>query len=168
MKAKAGAKPWHSEPMMWLVVGIPLTSVIAGTAMITVAMRANVDEVGEPFRRIGKTQTVDMSRDHRALQLGTSAVLVVGADGRDLVVTLERAEAAVLELTLAHPIEQRLDVSLKLVAVAPGRFVGTLEQPLPAARWDLKLGDIGQTWRIVGQLEAGRESARLAPVLGGA
>lgn len=161
------AKPWHREPMMWLVVGIPLASVVAGIAMITIASRASVDNVAEPFRRIGKAQTVEMSRDHRAMQLGTSAALSVGANGRDLVVTLERAEAAVLELKLVHPIEQRFDVDLKLVAVAPGRFAGTLAQPLAPARWDLELGDIGHTWRIVGQLEAGRDGARLVPALGG-
>lgn len=161
------AKPWHREPMMWLVVGIPLASVIAGIAMITIASRASVDNVAEPFRRIGKAQTVEISRDQRAMQLGTAAMLSVGASGRDLVVTLERAEAAVLELKLVHPIEQRQDVDLRLVAVAPGRFVGTLDQPLPAARWDLELGDIGHTWRIVGQLEAGRDGARLVPALGG-
>jgi hypothetical protein len=160
-------KPWHREPMMWLVVGIPLAAVVAGIAMISIASRVSVDHVAEPFRPIGKAQTVELSRDLRASELGTSAVLSVGANGRDLFVTLERAEAAVLELKLVHPIEQRLDVEMKLVAVVPGRFVGTLPQPLAPARWDLELGDLGQTWRIVGQLEAGRDGARLSPALGG-
>lgn len=160
-------KPWHSEPMMWLVLGIPLASVIAGIAMIAVASRASVDNVAEPFRRIGKAQTIELTRDRRATELGTAAVLSIGANGRDLVVQLEGADAAVLELKLVHPIEQRHDVDLRLVAVAPGRFVGTLERPLPPARWDLELGDIGHTWRIVGQLEAGRDGARLVPALGG-
>jgi hypothetical protein len=160
-------RSWHREPMMWLVVGIPLASVIAGIAMIGVASRASVDHVAEPFQRIGKAQTAELTRDRRAMELGTTATLSVAANGRDLVVTLERADAAVLELHLAHPIERRLDAHIQLRAVAPGRFAGSLEQPLPAARWDLELGDLGHTWRIVGQLEAGRDAARLVPALGG-
>lgn len=160
-------RPWYREPMVWLVITFPLVSVIAGITMLTVASRASVDNVAEPFRRIGKAQTSELTLDHRARELGTKALLSVGSNGRDLAVTLERAEAAVLELKLAHPIEQARDLDLRLVAVAPGRFVGTLGEPLAVARWDIELSDIGGTWRIVGQLEVGKEAAQLVPALGG-
>lgn len=158
---------WHREPMMWLVIGIPVASILAGIAMIAIASRASVDHVAEPFRRTGQVQTVELTRDHRARELGVAATLAFAPDGRRVVVELERAEAAVLELQLVHPIERRQDRQLRLVAVAPNRFEGALAAPLAPARWDLELTDLGQTWRIVGQLEAGRDRARLVPALGG-
>lgn len=160
-------RPWYREPMVWLVIAFPLASVIAGIAMITVASRASVDNVAEPFRRIGKAQTSELTRDHQASALGTNARLLIAANGRDLAVELDNAEAAVVELKMAHPIEAARDLDVKLIAVAPGRFAGVLAEPLAVARWDLELTDIGGTWRIVGQLEAGREDARLVPALGG-
>lgn len=160
-------RPWYREPMVWLVIAFPLASVIAGIAMITVASRASVDNVAEPFRRIGKAQTSELTRDHHASALGASARLSVAANGRDLAVELDNAEAAVVDLKLAHPIEAARDLDVQLIAVAPGRFTGVLSEPLASARWDLELSDIGGTWRIVGQLEIGREDALLVPALGG-
>lgn len=35
-----GHGPWYREPMVWLVLGLPLASILAGLVMIVVATRA--------------------------------------------------------------------------------------------------------------------------------
>lgn len=43
---------WYREPMVWLVVGLPLASILAGVAMIVIASQAGAvrDEVPEALK----------------------------------------------------------------------------------------------------------------------
>ena len=51
------ARPWHREPMLWLVIAIPLATAIAAAASFTLIVR-HADRV--------ETETVPVAADGRA------------------------------------------------------------------------------------------------------
>ena len=69
---------WRKNPVMWLVIGLPLLSIVAGVGLVVIASSAGgSDAVSDPVRRVSQIQTTDLAPDQAALKLGLSAVLRV-------------------------------------------------------------------------------------------
>ena len=101
----AQGSSWRSNPVLWLVVGLPLLSIVAGVGLVVIASSAGgSDAVSDPVRRVSQIQTTDLAPDQAALKLGLSAVLRV-EDGivEVLPATGQFRQDAPLRLTLEHP-----------------------------------------------------------------
>lgn len=70
------------EPMVWLLIGLPVVAVVAGIATLVISSRGGGDSVIDPVERTAQIQTVALGPDERARELKLSAVLQV--DGRQL------------------------------------------------------------------------------------
>lgn len=71
------------EPMVWLLIGLPVAAVVAGIATVVISSRSGGnDAVIDPVERTAQIQTVELGPDERARALKLSAVLQV--DGRRL------------------------------------------------------------------------------------
>ena len=70
-------RPFWREPMMWLVIGLPLASVVAGVFLVVVASRDSSDAVGDVVRRTAQIQVADLGPDARARDLRLSAIVRV-------------------------------------------------------------------------------------------
>jgi len=68
-------QPWYTEPMVWLAVGIPATSVIVGIAFMTTAIVTWDGLVVGDYYKQGKEINLLLARDQQARTLGLSAVL---------------------------------------------------------------------------------------------
>ena len=68
-------RPFWREPMMWLVIGLPLLSVVAGVLLLTLAVRDSSDSVGDLVQRTAQIQVSDLSPDARARDLRLSAIV---------------------------------------------------------------------------------------------
>ncbi|MBE2291576.1 MAG: FixH family protein [Xanthomonadales bacterium] len=157
---------WRN-PVMWLVVGLPLLSIVAGVGLVVIATRAGgSDAVSDPVRRVSQIQTSDLGPDQAARRLGLSAVLRV-EDGivEVLPATGGFAHDAPLRLTLEHPTRGAEDLQLELPAQGPG---WRIEQAVDADHdWIVHLRPADGAWRLQGRLPRQQHAARLAPVLGG-
>src|SRR5690606_13585088 len=113
--------PWRN-PVMWLVVGLPLLSIVAGVGLVVIAVRSGgADVVTDPVRRVSQIQTADLGPDARARKLGLSVVLRV-EDGivEVLPATGRFDQKAPLSLQLEHPTRQADDLQLELQPHGPG------------------------------------------------
>ena len=113
--------PW-GIPVFWLVIGLPLLSIVAGVGLVVIAVRSGgADTVSDPVRRVSQIQTADLGPDAAARKLGLSAVLRV-EDGivEVLPATGSFAHDAPLQLVLEHPTRQADDVRLELAPQGPG------------------------------------------------
>src|SRR3546814_2092604 len=64
------------EPMIWLVIALPLAAVLGGIWMMVLSSRSgSIDSVSDDVQRTGKIQTTDLGPDERAAQLRLGAVL---------------------------------------------------------------------------------------------
>ena len=159
-----GARP-SRNPMVWLMIGLPLAAVVAGTATLVIAIRSGgSDAIPEEVRRTAQIQTAELGADEAAAQRRLSAVFSVD-DGRVsvLVATGDFDRTKPLTLLLQHPIEAAQDISVTLQPDARGWSAG---QALDASHdWRLRLDDADAAWRLRGRLPAGQRGTLLRPSL---
>lgn len=154
------------EPMVWLVAALPAASVVAGIALLVVAVRSgSADAVADPVRRVGQMQMADLGPDARARQLRLAAV-VRGGNGTIEVLPVDGGfdRTAPLTLALHHPVDAGRDRSLALLPTATGwRVEGEADL---THDWTLHLSPQDGRWRLQGRWPAGQRAASLRPALG--
>jgi len=152
----------HRVPLFWLVVALPLASVVAGIATLVLAMQGPDAALSESATRVAQMQTRDLTPDLAALAVGISGELrTQRATGAFELSTTNAGTGAPLELTLRHPGDATRDRVLVLREIAKDRYVAAGE-PLPAGAWNLELRPSGAAWLVVGRLEADSTTAGLA------
>lgn len=159
-------KPWWKTPVMWLVVGLPLASVVAGVSLVVIATRSGgADVVRDEVQRVSQIQTADLGPDTRARELGLSAVLradegvvqVIAATG-------DFDRGAPVRLVLQHPSRQDGDVEFDLSPDDTGwRGDGEVDH---GHDWVVLLTATDGSWRLQGRMPREQRAVRLAPALG--
>lgn len=160
-------RPAWREPMVWLVAGLPLASVVAGIALLITASRSgSTDAVADPVRRTAQIQVADLGPDARAQQLQLTAIVRTDANLIEVLpVTGEFKRDAPLRLALHHPTRAESDVALLLQPGEPGwraavAIDGTHD-------WNVRLSSQDGIWRLQGRLPRGQRAAHLQPALTG-
>jgi hypothetical protein len=146
------------EPLVWLVFGIPLLTVVAGLATLWIAFQRADSNVSEDYYKEGLGINRRIERDDLALAYRVDGQLTVGSgviatgDGRhlplDLVMTgVSDAFEAQVTLRMTHPVRQSLDRLVVLQAVGSGRYRGQLDADgLEKTRWLLAIET--PAWRL--------------------
>merc|ERR1711879_592076 len=138
---------WHKEPLVWLVLGIPMLSVFWGV-VITLAVGSKDSLVSDSYYKDGVNYTENVNMDNKAKRLQLSATLVFVDDMARLVLDgyLDE-EPNSLVLNLIHPTLQEQDSSIFLQRTEENTYTGVSEITLPARR-RLWLQSSEQSWRI--------------------
>ena len=157
--------PWR-VPVVWLVIALPATVVIASIGLIFIASGDGNDVIRDDVQRTAQIQTVDLGPDALAAEQKLSAIVRTDAEGgfiEVLPVSGPFDRAAPLRLTLEHPAESGRDTVLLL---APGelgwRVDGTLDD---SHDWKVQLGPEDSSWRLKGRLPKGQQATNLRPAL---
>lgn len=166
MSTPAGtSRPWHREPWVWLIIAIPLATVVAGFVTLSLAIRSGDELVTDDFRKEGVAIYADPRRDAAATALGVTADLSVDRDAGSIALELDlpRGEPpSELLLVLSHATRAEYDHMVSLRGLG-GRYSGRLERFEPG-RWYLELTPRNRDWRLKGVLEPDQEgSLRLEP-----
>ena len=156
--------PLWRMPVMWLVVGLPMLSVVAGLGLVVVASRSNNDAVSDHVRRTAQVQVADLGPDAVAQRERLGAVVRLHDGGVDVFPVGERFErTAPLRLTLRHPARAADDVTIDL---APGELGWTSIAPVDRSHdWNVQLAPADGRWRLLGRLERDAEAVHLRPAL---
>ena len=163
----ANTRPFWKEPMVWLVWGLPLASVVAGLWLVVTAVRAGgADPVIDDVQRVSQIQTTDLGPDERAAQRRLSAIVQVRPDHVELTaVTGEFERETALVLVLTHPTEAAQDLRLPLARTTTG---WTAPAEIDTRHdWNVQLAPENNHWRIRGRLQKDTQASRLAPAIGG-
>jgi hypothetical protein len=160
-------KSFWREPMVWLVFGLPLASIVAGVTLVVIAVRSGgADTVSDQVQRVAQVQTADLGMDNVASQRKLSAVLRA-QDGviEVLPATGDFDRTQPLRLVLAHPSQASADLHIEL---APSALGWRADAPLDSSHdWSLQLLPIDSSWRLRGRLLKRQQAARLAPAVAG-
>lgn len=161
--------PRSGGPLLWLVVLIPLATVVAGISTVVIATRTgSTDAVIDPVRRTAQVQDSDLRADREAARLGLSGRAGVDAGTGAVRLSLAGdAAAGRLQLTLAHPVRRSEDRSFELVPGGAGVWLGRLDGIDLGHDWNLLLAPPDGRWRLVGRLAAGSDAFELAAALPG-
>jgi hypothetical protein len=157
-------RPWKREPLVWLLIAIPLSAVIMGIVMLTLAIQSWSGLVVDDYYQKGKQINRVLARDQFAFELGLAANLQVLDSGRieiqfDPGVSVIPGER--IELKLVHATRPGLDRNLFF----DNQQLHLLEAKLPIpgpGRWNVFLQT--DDWRLTGSLQFPQTShAQLLP-----
>jgi uncharacterized protein len=158
-------RPWYREPMVWLVIGLPMSSIVAGTSLLTFALiTGGADAVPDEVRRMSQIQLSDISADRRAFDRDLRAEIEIDPDTGALALSMSGLDTDTdgsLALMFVHPLRAEDDRTLSLVRAGDrwlGRFDGALDHD-----WQLSLGPDDRQWRLQGRIAAHRAQATLLP-----
>jgi hypothetical protein len=153
------------EPMLWLIVGIPLATVIGGFTTLWLAEQSGQsDVVPEDVQRTAQAQVVDLAPDLEAARQHLSAHVAVDTAGdavRADVIPSPDDDALVLKFV--HGLRAADDVTLPMTR--DGDYWQAKLPSLASADWRLVLEDAQGRWRLVGRLPRGAREAHLLPAV---
>jgi hypothetical protein len=158
-------RPAWREPMLWLVAGIPLATLIAGIATLSLAGGSGaIDAAPEPVHRTAQVQQADLAADTAAAQAGLHATLHLDASRGTIVARiLPSPSAGDMQLLFVHPSLSAEDRSVRM-RPRNGVWVGAMPA-LAAIEWRLQLSPGEARWRLVGRWHAGAAQAEMLPAL---
>jgi uncharacterized protein len=134
------------EPWVWLIVGIPALTVVAGFVTWWIAAQRADSNVAEDYYKRGLAINRSLEREARALESGVTATLEL-RDGNDLNVALGGAIAPPASITvlLTHPVRAERDVRLLLDRQPDGTY-RILSPQVKAGNWGVAIES--QDWRL--------------------
>ncbi|MFT4928690.1 MAG: hypothetical protein ACI8WB_004810 [Phenylobacterium sp.] len=154
-------KPWYQHKMVWLVIGLPLTSVIVGIAFVITAVRGGDDVVKDNYYKEGKAINRQFEEDEQAQQQAISAVVNFDPQTQKMRMTLMSVSPPFIRFSLFHTAKQAYDLSGALAKVSDAvdgkggiyQYQFTQEQATRLnGQWYLEIkGDDGQgnnIWRL--------------------
>lgn len=153
-----------SNPVMWLVVGLPLLSMVFGIGLVVVANRDSDDAIVDKVQRTAQIQVADLGPDALAAQRGLSAVVRVGKGAIEVIpVKGEFDRGAPLKLSLLHPAHSSDD---RVLTLAPTDTGWRVQQDVDLGNeWNVRLEPADGRWRILGRLPKGQQAVLLQPAL---
>jgi len=159
-------RPWFREPMVWMMIGLPLCAVVAGTSTLMIALNSgSTDAVPDVVTRTLQIQNANLDADRRAIELGLSGRLTIDAETGAVQVQLDGLESLPprLKLQLLHAGRASRDLQVPLVRgndAWHGRVLNAAGQA-----WNIELSAEDTSWRVGGRLDPGAVDSALAPLL---
>jgi hypothetical protein len=154
-------RPAWREPLVWMVVGIPAATIVAGLFTWWIAAQRADSNVAEDWYKRGMAINRSLERESKAQALGLHARLSMPAE-HDLRVVLTGPPAALpptVTVTLTHPVRAEQDRKLSLDRQADGAYRTVSPQVLPG-HWGVAIE--AQDWRIAARRITLREGASLS------
>jgi len=143
-------KRWYHYPMVWMVIAIPLSAVIVGAIMMTLAITTFDGLVEDDYYKKGKEINQVLARDEFALEQGIRAQVQVDTQTGIIVVDLSSESGyefpADMGLNILHPTQSKKDVKLLLSKGPDGRYYSELLAPLSDGRWYFRIAE--PNWRL--------------------
>lgn len=143
-------RPWYREPWPWVLIGLPLTVVIASVVTIVLANRAADSLVTDNYYKQGLAVGGDIQQEQRAQAMHLQGELRLQS-GRIEIALNQPVREDTLRLRLRHPLDKQRDLVLDLHRVAPQRYAA-FPPPLDAVRWRVHVETAA--WRLAGVWKA--------------
>jgi len=141
-----------ANPVLWLVIGLPLVAVVASLVSYALAVTQGDKELPAAYHWEGTGLASDDARSAAAARLGISALLQVDPVGERCTLELAGATPATLQLDLAHPTNPSADRHVPLQRSSDGS--NRYEAPCAAlapAHWWVQVSDAEGQWLLRGR-----------------
>jgi hypothetical protein len=152
MHGSSARVPWYREPLVWLLIALPLTAVIGGFVTLALAIRSDDGLVVDDYYRRGKEINLVLERDRAAQARGLRGRAVFDAERRVIRITLAARDAqalpAQIDLELWHATRRGFDRQLRLVRQIDGVYAAPWSPDLAQGHWHVQLS--ADDWRLLG------------------
>lgn len=148
-------KPWYQHKMVWMVVGLPLLSVIVGTSFVIIAVNGGDDVVRDNYYKEGKGINQLFDEDEQARQQAISGEVSFDNERGAMQIELAAVSQPFIRFSLFHSARREFDLAGALAKVsdtANGAIYEYSFESVPNGQWYLEIkGDDGQgknIWRL--------------------
>ncbi|HSS66647.1 MAG TPA: FixH family protein [Gammaproteobacteria bacterium] len=148
-------RPWYRQPLVWMLIAIPASSVLFGIVMLVLAVLSYDGLVADDYYKRGLEINRDLQRDRTAARLGLSAGVRFDSRSQEIRVDVTARNSQTfllpkrLNLRLVHPTRAGLDRVVELRSFGRGQYSGHLGG-LEAGHWHLHLET--ESWRVLGRM----------------
>lgn len=150
---------WYREPMVYMLIAIPLTAVIAGFVTLAIAIKSDDGVVEDDYYVHGKEINRTLDREQASIRYGLKSTLVLDHNQHELVLQLQGNQSlqppASIQFRMLHATRSGLDQTVLL----PRHRDGSYRAPLPVlapGKWNISVA--AQDWRLVGAITVPKES----------
>lgn len=144
------SKPWHKQPLVWMIIAIPLSAVVMGVIMIYLALNTDDGLVADDYYKQGLEINRVIERDKRAAELGISAVIEMDNNRRLIYLRFNKGALAAypqqLDLLLQHATRANSDTPLVLERGQGDQYIGHLREPVREGIWYFEL--YSDDWKL--------------------
>ena len=147
-------KPWYRYFWPWILIALPLASVLGGVTTLLIAMKDPDSLVVGDYYKEGLAINRSLAKEDRARSMGLAAHLRVDLATGDILLRLNSDKpvpADRLQLKFFHTTRAERDVETTLQPLTPGRYAGSIAKPLSLGGWLLNLGPVDDAWRVAGR-----------------
>ncbi len=145
-------QPWYRNPMVWMVIALPATAVVAGLLTVYIAVANQDSLVVDDYYKEGQAINQELSRDRKSTELGLSALVDVNAETGEVLVSMSSAKSYELtpEITfkLIHRTLSGADqtTTLNRLENKPD-YRGYIKPPVIEGRWTIQI-IADKSWRL--------------------
>ncbi len=152
------SKPWYRYPIVWMVIGLPLTAVVGGIHLLFLVSNDPNDVIQDNYYKEGLAINQRFAEDDLAKSLGLTADVSVSGD--TMRIKLVGPSQPFLHFSLFHIKDSDQDIAGALAQVTgsgnESEYVYSFKE-VPVGRWYLEIkGDDGnahKVWRLKGRLD---------------
>ena len=142
---------WRQEPIVWMIIAIPMSSVLVGFLMLWLAINSNDGLVFDDYHQQGKEINRVLERDSMAKRLGIEAQIALLPESHRLELSVSSRNALNLpdrlSLRFLHPTRAGEDIHLQLQRAKTSDYIGEFPK-LGKGKWIVQLET--DEWRING------------------
>lgn len=153
MKQSENKAIWYTQPLVWMLIAIPLSAVLGGISMIYLAVTTDDGLVKDDYYKYGKQINLVLERDIEAKRIGLTGQFDFEPKTGVVLVKLEskinKLPPTIL-LELLHATRAGQDQSVELIFTAENSYHGLIKELAPG-RWYVQLTT--PQWRLNGELK---------------
>ncbi len=146
-------KSWKSQPYVWMLILIPLSAVVAGIIMLTLAIESDTGLVVDDYYKKGKQINQVLARDTAASTMGLSSIISFDGDDGKVLVRLKANSVLItneqIKLGLYHSTKPGMDQTVILQSSGNLAYTANIDK-LGQGRWHVQLET--ETWRLTGSM----------------
>ena len=166
MLAEPQSDSWKDQPYVWMLILIPLSAVVVGIIMLTLALESETGLVVDDYYKKGKQINRVLARDQAAATMGLSATINLDKETNIIRIQLAANSNLITNeeilLGLYHATRAGMDQNLIMQPTAVRTFEAEYAE-LAKGRWHLQLETL--TWRLTGSLYVpGNNSLQLSAI----
>ncbi len=152
MNNSTASAAWYRQPLVWMLILIPLSAVLGGISMIYLAITTDDGLVNDDYYRYGKQINLVLERDINAKQLGLKASFEFSVENGTVSVKLDGNRIKLpdtISLSLLHATRANHDQHIKLTLTPDKNYHGLINKLIPG-KWYVQLHT--EQWRLSSEL----------------
>lgn len=140
--------PWYKQFWPWFLIAIPLSSLIVGSIVISIATDGTNTMVVDDYYKEGKSINVRLDKIENAQKLGIKTTLLISLGSVELKFLSGAPKTGeALKLEFFHTTQEFKDITILLTRDASGVYRSNEEFPI-SGKWRLRLTPLDNSWKI--------------------